>query len=710
VTRTVPIRRSLLTSVSLMILGLCLAILAVTLYTGRQIVEGASTRLIGQSLNQADAEVQVFFEPLEPSLRLARRWVESGLIDIEDDRQLNRFFVPLLETYPQISSVNYGDAEGRGWMLLRQPDGWLNRRVDPPAHGPRVFYRRWSGDGRDTREWWVDDPGPEDRYDPRTRSWYETAVTGAARLEPDARRPAKVYWTEPYVFFTTREPGITAAAHVRTRSGRRIVMALDVLLNDITEATQGIEVSTHGFVAVLDEDRRLLGLPRHERFQDPAARFDALLQRPADLGIEVFDDAIAARQARGGESLPTETIFPFRSGGQAHWAGARVRMVPPERRFLLVVVVPERDLLGPVNRLRLGVLAATVLALAAAVISAFQLARRYGAPLSELARNSARIRRLDLRSGQPVRSRIREVAELANAQDGMRTALDAFSRYVPTDVVRELLELGEAARIGGERRDLTVLFTDIQGFTSIAERKSPEELTRHLAAYFEEMLAIIDETGTVDKLVGDGIMAFWGAPYPDPHHARHAVEAALECSDRLEQLNRRWQREGEPPLPTRFGLATGAALVGNVGSPRRLSYTAVGDVVNLASRLEGLNRLYGTNILAAEPIPELAGDEFVWREVDRVRVVGRREAVAIHELLGPKGHVDPERLAFAEAYGRALDHYRARAWVEALAVIDGLPEARRSDPSVERLRAACVGVQTSPPPPDWEPVTTLERK
>ncbi|NNL65929.1 MAG: hypothetical protein HKP30_06795 [Myxococcales bacterium] len=710
--RKVTIRRNMLMSLGLLMLALCVAILSITILTARQIVQGTSARLISRALDRSTAELVGFFDPVERNLAIAGSWVEEGTLAPDDSDRLEALFRPMLATYPLMSSVNIGDADGRNWMLLRQEEGWLTRRVDPTTTGPDQFYREWDGSGGAPREWRVEDPAPEDRYDPRERAWYQAATEGAAAGdEASGARP--VYWTDPYLFFTTREPGITAAANAETPDGRRFVIAVDVLLRDISAFTQALDVSENGFVAILTEDRRLVGLPGHPDLGDPAARAAALLKRPRDLGIDVFEDAVAVRDAQFEPEVPRSGragLFSFESGGETWWADAEVVTVPHDRRFLVVVTIPERDLLGAVRSLQRNVFLATALALVAAIASAFQLARRYTGPLSALARNSSRIRRLDLRGSAPVASRITEISELATAQEGMRTALDAFSRYVPTDVVRELLEMGEAAQIGGERKTLTVLFSDIQGFTQIAERKSPEELTHHLAAYFEEMISIIDEVGTVDKLIGDGIMAFWGAPYPDPHHARHAVEAVLACRDRLDELNTRWQGEGEPPLPTRFGLASGPALVGNVGAVRRLSYTAVGDVVNLASRLEGLNRVYGTQILAAEPVPELAGPAFAWRRIDRVRVVGRTQAVDISELLGRSAEVDAGTLAFARGYEQALALYRTGAWSEASALLAGLAPERRADASVRQLHSVCARLTESPPDPGWEPVTVLDHK
>lgn len=699
----------MVTSLVLLMLALCLAILSITMFTAREIVKGASERLISRALDRSTSELEGFFDPVERSLAVAHVWAAEGTLDPDAPDRLEALFRPMLEAYPLMSSINLGDSEGRNWMLLRRPEGWLMRRVDPIRTGDDVFYREWNASGA-SREWRVEDPGPEDRYDPRTRAWYEAAASAGGE---DASGASPVYWTDPYLFFTTREPGITAAVNARTPDGRRIVLAVDVLLRDISAFTQALEVSENGFVAILTEDRRLVGLPGHPELAEPAARTAALLKRPRDLGIVVFEDAVAARDARFDPGVPEAGragLFSFQSGGETYWADGAIVTVPEDRRFLVVVTIPERDLLGAVRSLQQSVFVATLLALLAAIASAFQLARRFTTPLSDLASNSSRIRRLDLRSSTPVSSRITEIAELATAQEGMRTALDAFSRYVPTDVVRELLELGEAAQIGGERKTLTVLFSDIQGFTQIAERKSPEELTQHLAAYFDEMITIIDEVGTVDKLIGDGIMAFWGAPYPDPHHARHAVEAVLACRDRLDALNARWQGEGEPPLPTRFGLASGPALVGNVGSARRLSYTAVGDVVNLASRLEGLNRLYGTEILAAEPVPELAGDAFAWRRIDRVRVVGRAQAVEISELLGRAAEVVPAQRAFARDYEQGLALYRAGAWSEAAALLAGLAPELQEDASVRKLRDACARLLEDPPEPGWEPVTALDQK
>ncbi len=721
--RSVTIRRSLLLNLGLLVVGLCAAIVAVTVYTGQQIVGVTSRRLIDRTLDRAVSELGIFFEPVERNLRMGRGWLEAGTLDPTDDASLDAFFRPLLEAYPQISSVNLGDEAGRNWMLLRTATGWYSRRIDPPASGDQIRFRERAQDGSLLREERVD-PSESERYDPRTRVWYRMAWDGVPKPGPGVTRPDGIYWTEAYEFFTTREPGITATVHVETPSGRWL-LAFDILLRDLSAFTQEIEVTPNGFVGVLSADRKLLGVPRLPQLANAEAVRAAQLKRPGDLGIAVVEDAIANYQRLDASrrvnvdpvgSLERgwldagDSIFAFESGGARYWADVRIIVVPPDQKILVVANIPERDLLGPIRQLRAGVLAVTALALLAAIASAYLLARRYSLPLAALARSSARIRRLDLRAADRVQSGITEISELAGAQESMRTTLDAFSRYVPTDVVRELVELGEAARIGGERKELTVMFSDIEGFTKIAERKSPEELTHHLAGYFEAMLSILDEIGTVDKLVGDGIMAFWGAPHPDPHHARHALEAVLDCEARLAELNRAWQAEGEPPLPTRFGLASGPALVGNVGSARRLSYTAVGDVVNLASRLESLNRVYGTRILAADGVRKHAGDRFEWRTIDRVRVVGRDQSVEIHELLGRRDAVPARRRRFAQAYERALAAYRKREFARAVERIDALEDAWRTDLSVARLRTSCMECLEAPPPADWEPITLLTQK
>jgi len=717
---TITIRTSLFRSLGLLILGLSLAILAITWWTARRAAETASAQLIEATLERTQAELRGFFEPVTRNLRVARAWIESGLVAPGDTASLNRLFQPLLEAHPQLSAAHWGDADGRGWMLLQLPDRWRNRRVDPPRLGASQRFREWPREGGEARTWTVEDPAPGERYDPRARAWYRTAVEAAGE---DARRgelPPTVYWTEPYSFFTTGEPGITAATLVRTPDGRRLVLALDLLLRDVTAFTQTLSVSPRGFVGILSSDRRILALPRHPDLEDADARAEALLRYPEDLGIPVLRDAVLARERAGraaGEAVPgTAAAFEhrpplrFESGGETWWAGSHVVEVPPGRVFAVVVAVPEADLLGPVRRLPAGVALAAALALGAAIWMALRLAARYGQPLSRLAANSERIRHLDLAPPEPVRTHYAEVSQLARSQESMRSALDSFSRYVPTDVVRELLDRGDAARIGGTRETLTILFTDVEGFTRISERMSPEEITEHMADYFEQMLGIIGRSGTVDKLVGDGIMAFWGAPRPDPHHARHAVEAALACQAHLARQNELWAAQGRPPLPTRFGLACGPALVGNVGSPQRLSYTAVGDAVNLSSRLEGLNRLYGTRVLAADPVPTLAGAAFAWREVDRVRVVGRSQAVDVHELLGRRDAVAAESVAFGSRYAEALALFRARSFQDARAVLDGLAPPRRRDASVRRLRQACVRFAKTPPPDEWEGVTVLETK
>jgi adenylate cyclase len=206
----------------------------------------------------------------------------------------------------------------------------------------------------------------------------------------------------------------------------------------------------------------------------------------------------------------------------------------------------------------------------------------------------------------------------------------AFARYVPPEVVARLVEQPELLKLGGELRELTILFCDIADFTALSERVEPAVVVALLTDYFGTMSAVIHRhRGTVDKYIGDGIMAFWGAPLPDTEHALHAVQAAIAMRAEFADLARRWARPEHAPLALRIGLHTGKAIVGNVGSSSRFSYTAVGDAVNLASRLEGENKKHGTTILLSSDTAAALPPSLAVRQVATVTVKGKAAAIAV---------------------------------------------------------------------------------
>ncbi len=212
-----------------------------------------------------------------------------------------------------------------------------------------------------------------------------------------------------------------------------------------------------------------------------------------------------------------------------------------------------------------------------------------------------------------------------------------FSKFVSKSVVDELLKHPDKLKLGGEKKILTVLFSDIRGFTSISERLSPEELVEHLNIYLQEMTALVFKyQGTLDKYVGDEIMAFWGAPIPFEDHALQACKSAIEQMDKLHELNANWEAEGKPTLDIGIGLNTGPMVVGNMGSSSRMDYTLMGDNVNLGARLEGTNKVYGTNIIISENTYEHVKDHVVVRELDLIRVKGKEQPVVIYELIDIK--------------------------------------------------------------------------
>jgi adenylate cyclase len=272
-------------------------------------------------------------------------------------------------------------------------------------------------------------------------------------------------------------------------------------------------------------------------------------------------------------------------------------------------------------------------------------------------------------------------------------------------------ERPEMLALGGDTRELTVLFSDIRGFTTISERFQDQPHT--LVALLNEFLGgmtdvIFAHDGTLDKYVGDEIMAIWGAPLAQPDHAARACRGALEMMARLAVLNQEWQQRGWPALDIGIGINTGPMVVGNMGSQRRLSYTVVGDNVNLGARIEGLNKLYGSHIIASESTVQAAG-ELVVRELDLVRVKGKHQGVRIFEVLGVVGERD-RWASLTERFNAGVYAYRERRWDEAIRAFAAILDERPDDGPSRLYLGRCRGMLEAPPAPDWDGVTVMEVK
>ena len=289
----------------------------------------------------------------------------------------------------------------------------------------------------------------------------------------------------------------------------------------------------------------------------------------------------------------------------------------------------------------------------------------------------------------------------------------AFSTYVSTQLVNEILKDPGKLKLGGEKRLITVLFSDIRGFTTLSERLAPEGLVALLNEYLSPMTRIVlDEEGMLDKYIGDAIMAVFNAPVEIPDHPMRACRTALEMIKKLDELNSGWEGKGWPRIEIGVGINSGEAVVGNMGAELRFDYTAIGDTVNLASRLEGINKLYGTNIIVSEQTYGCVKEDFLWRELDLVRVKGKERPSAIYELLGRRGESgDDEELS--RLFSRALSLYRERKFADAEGLFKAVLERFPGDGPSEVYMERCSQYRASPPSPPsdaWDGVFVAKTK
>jgi len=322
--------------------------------------------------------------------------------------------------------------------------------------------------------------------------------------------------------------------------------------------------------------------------------------------------------------------------------------------------ISASDVIATENRLLFSIVLISGLVSLISILVAMYLSIRISAPLKIIEADIDNIKSLKLLNRSNNKSVFKEIESVESALSNMKTSLKSFIKYVPSDIVKSMIDHNKEAILGGEKKELTIMFSDIQNFTTLSESLLPEKLVSVMSRYFEGITrAIIDNNGTVDKYIGDAVMAFWNAPITMKNHAELAANAALSCKHFEEDFNKLIMPKGYPEFVTRFGINTGEVFVGNIGYSERFNYTTLGDNVNLSSRLESLNKIYSTRILISESTNSIIRSKFVTRLIDTVQVKGKTIGGRIYELVGKNGEVSQAILDMLETYEDGFAKYQS---------------------------------------------------
>lgn len=359
-------------------------------------------------------------------------------------------------------------------------------------------------------------------------------------------------------------------------------------------------------------------------------------------------DNIDDEDARAAYELQRQTKkdnFQFQSRRDGQELSASFARFPVSlgRQWEAIILTPTNDFIGELKKTNQQIVLIIVALSVAELLLIYFISRRISQPIENISRDLQAVEGLAFNQPMSRPSRVREIAQLQAAAALLRNSLQSFCSFVPVDVVRGLIKSGIPLHLGVERRALTILFADLENFSTHAERSTPDALLDQMSVYFEQVSrAISDEEGTVDKFIGDGIMAFWGAPIALSNHVLLACTGALRAARRMERVNESWRGDGKATLRIRIGLNCAEVLVGNVGSSDRFSYTAIGDGVNVAARLEGMNKTFGTTICISDSVFNAVAPEIMARPLRHVQVKGRKQDFMIYELVGLANSVDPE--------------------------------------------------------------------
>ncbi len=620
------LRIDILTIFAFLITFIFIAIIGYTyLKTSRVILELGSV-VIEKS---ASAVVKRFDDYVSPAalFEYSTALLDDGWLDNDDKKKLSSFMQILLKTHPQLTSAYVADDHNNMFVESRvYRDPGLETATlflslaDVPKNAEYVSEMISRENGKTllsaifkTKEGKIIGEKKDIVVDfvPHEQSWFKGAMESSSHN-----------WI--VINNYPNDPGMqmTVSQAIKFHGKDIGVIAVDVNVDVMSQYLQEYHVSRNSQTFVIDHTDKVVATLSHlKRKEDVLPKIEDLKNNILSKAHQVY---VKTRKRD----------FVFKLNGVEYLTKVVPYALIKDVGWEIITIVPTDDFIAKAKKDYRDIILVSFLMLFIGLVLVLIFSHKISRPIMKLARDTRQINKLIFDQPTIIKSHIYEIQILTDAFNATKQVLSSFAKYIPKALLDKLIHTGAIASVGGERKEISVLFSDIRNFTTIAEKIPPEELMVHVSEYLNAVTRVIHQfNGNVDKFIGDSVMAFWGAPLSDEAHAEHACMAALMCHYQINKLNEIWEKMGKPVFYTRFGINTGMTVVGNMGSFDRLNYTAIGDEVNLAARLEQINKFYGTQIIVSQSVYLACKDKFLFRPVDIVLVKGKTKSTCIYELV-----------------------------------------------------------------------------
>lgn len=593
----------------------------------------------------ASEQIVNYFQKAPISMRMIEGLVEEESLNATDmETILDICYRSLKENRPFVT-VYYTKPDGSFYGVFKMGNEYVASHRTINSQGKTVIKNYTIGPDN---LWKLKNEEMGD-YDPRKRPFWKTATEN-----PDGA------WTDPYKFQTTQQTGYSYVLGQKIKGNVVGYWTVDFQLDTLSNYLKSLHVGKKGTIYIIADNKAVIA---------------------ASAAIKDADQIINWASKSGFINIKNKIVYVNRFSKESK--------IP----WTLITIIHEYDYLRPIRNsafhsLLLGMIPCILFLFLAGYFFG-KMSRR----LIEIAKDMDHAGNLSIELKDDIpHSRIREIHMMNHSLHKMQIGLYSFSKYAPLDLIKKLIFSGHAAQLGCEKKEISVLFTDLVQFTTFAEQNNPNQITQVLGDFFQTATQEIHkEKGIIDKFMGDAVMALWGTPDPLPNHPLAACRTALALK-KIAAL--------KPNMKFKIGINTGSAMVGNFGSDARMDYTAIGDMVNTAARLEKMNKIYETQILIGPATAEAVQETFLIRPIDFVVPQGKTQSILIYELIDDKK--DPIALQAIAAYKAGLDFYRNRQFAQAI------PQFEKAntlfggrDHPCAFLIERCNAYQKNPPPPSW---------